>query len=228
MPSLSIKHLVIGLTMLAAAGLAYALTPRERIADQGPKIDLETMIPKQFGQWKLDETVLPLIADPQQQALINKIYNQTLSRTYLNQQGDRVMLSIAYGGNQSDDMAVHKPEICYPAQGFQVLKNVRGSLQTPGGAIPVKRLIASHGPRTEPITYWITLGDEVPDGSVKWKLAQLKYGLTGKIPDGLLFRVSSIQPDDTAAYELQNRFVNELLKALPPQSRAKLAGVAQR
>jgi EpsI family protein len=219
---------MVGLTMLAAAGLAFALIPRDKVADQGPKINLETMIPKHFGRWNVDETVLPLIADPKQQALINKIYNQTLSRTYLNEKGDRVMLSIAYGGNQSDDMAVHKPEVCYPAQGFLLLKNVRGSLQTPEGSIPVKRLLASQGLRIEPITYWITLGDEVPDGGVKWKLAQLKYGLTGKIPDGLLFRVSSIQADDTAAYDLQNRFVNDLLGALPPQSRAKLAGVAQR
>lgn len=227
MPDLSIKHLIIGLTMLAAAGLAYALTPRERIADLGPKLDLETMIPRQFSQWKLDETVLPLIADPQQQALINKIYNQTLSRTYLNAKGERVMLSIAYGGNQSDEMAVHKPEVCYPAQGFQLLKNTRGNLQTSGGSIPVKRLVATHGPRIEPITYWITLGDEVPEGGVKWKLAQLKYGLTGKIPDGLLFRVSSIQPDDHAAYDLQSRFVNDLLQAVPREHRVKLAGIAQ-
>lgn len=227
MPSLSLKHLIIGLSMLAAAGLAYALTPRERIADQGPKINLETMIPKQFGQWKLDETVLPLIADPKQQALISKIYNQTLSRTYLNEKGERVMLSIAYGGNQSDDMAVHKPEVCYPGQGFQILKNVRGNLETISGSIPVKRLVASHGARNEPITYWITLGDEVPDGGVKWKLAQLKYGLTGKIPDGLLFRVSSIMQDDNAAYDLQGRFVNDLLQAIPREHRIKLAGIAQ-
>jgi EpsI family protein len=227
MKPISLKHLVIGLTMLAAAGLAYALTPRERIADQGPKIDLETMIPKQFGDWKIDETVLPLIADPSQQALINKIYNQTLSRTYLNAKGDRVMLSIAYGGNQSDNMAVHKPEVCYPAQGFQVLKNTRGDLQTAGGAIPVKRLVATHGSRIEPITYWITLGDEVPDGGMKWKLAQLKYGLTGKIPDGLLFRVSSIQPNDAVAYDVQGRFINDLLQAVAPGDRAKLAGVAR-
>ncbi len=119
MPSLSIKHLVIGLTMLAAAGLAYALTPRERIADQGPKIDLETMIPKQFGQWKLDETVLPLIADPQQQALINKIYNQTLSRTYLNQQGDRVMLSIATAATRATTWPCTSPKSATPPRDFK-------------------------------------------------------------------------------------------------------------
>ena len=31
------------------------------------------------------------------------------------------MLSIAYGKNQSDALQLHKPEICYPAQGFTLL-----------------------------------------------------------------------------------------------------------
>jgi len=85
-----------GLSMLAAAGLAIAITPTSKIADQGPKTDLETMIPRQFGEWKMDETIVPLLADPKQTALLNKIYNQTLSRTYINTAGQRIMLSIAY------------------------------------------------------------------------------------------------------------------------------------
>jgi len=36
--------------MLAAAGLALAMTPTHKLADQGPKLNLETMIPKQFGE----------------------------------------------------------------------------------------------------------------------------------------------------------------------------------
>ena len=71
------------------------------------------------------------------------------------------MLSIAYGGDQSDTMAVHKPEVCYPAQGFQILKNATASFSTGDGNIPVKRLVATQGPRIEPITYWTTVGDTV-------------------------------------------------------------------
>lgn len=225
MPGISLKHLIIGLSMLAAAGLAYALTPRERIADQGPKINLETLIPKQFGQWKIDETVLPLIADPKQQALISKIYNQTLNRTYMNEKGERVMLSIAYGGDQSDNMAVHKPEVCYPAQGFQILKNPSISAFSTGiGDIPVKRLIAGHGPRVEPITYWTTVGDAVQVSGIKWKLQQLKYGLTGKIPDGLLYRVSSIQADESQAWRIQDDFTRSMLKAMKPEERERIVG----
>src|SRR4030065_72730 len=96
MKPIRFKHLVIELCMFA---------------DAGPKIDLEVLIPKTFGDWKIDETIAPLIANPEQEAMINKIYNQTLTRTYVNPKGERIMLSIAYGGDQSDSMAVHKPEI---------------------------------------------------------------------------------------------------------------------
>lgn len=48
MKPLNLRYLFIGLAMLAAAGLALALTPRKKLADQGPKIDLMTMIPMQF------------------------------------------------------------------------------------------------------------------------------------------------------------------------------------
>lgn len=220
----SFKHVVIGLCMFAAAGMALALKPTHKIADNGPKFDLEALIPKTFGNWKIDETITPLIANPQQQALINKIYNQTLVRTYVNPSGDRIMLSIAYGGDQSDDMAVHKPEICYPAQGFQILKNATDVFTTGQGSIPVRRLVAAQGQRVEPITYWTTVGDAVAVNGVKWKLQQLKYGLTGKIPDGLLFRISSIQADDIKAFQSQDAFARDLLKALPPSGRQRIIG----
>ena len=224
MKLISFRHLVIGLCMFAAAGMALALRPTHKIADAEPKIDLEVLIPKTFGDWKIDETITPLIANPVQQALINKIYNQTLTRTYVNSSGDQIMLSIAYGGDQTDDMAVHKPEVCYPAQGFQILKNATGSLSTGQGNIPVKRLVATQGQRIEPITYWRTVGDAVEVNSLKWKLQQLKYGLTGEIPDGLLFRISSIQADDARAYQLQDAFARDLLKAMSPSGRQRIIG----
>ncbi len=224
MKFISFKHLVIGLCMFAAAGMALALRPTHKIADAEPKIDLEVLIPKTFGDWKIDETITPLIANPVQQALINKIYNQTLTRTYINSSGDQIMLSIAYGGDQTDDMAVHKPEVCYPAQGFQILKNATGSLSTGQGNIPVKRLVATQGQRVEPITYWRTVGDAVEVNSLKWKLQQLKYGLTGEIPDGLLFRISSIQADDAKAYQIQDAFARDLLKAMSPSGRQRIIG----
>lgn len=222
---ISIKHLVIGLCMFAAAGMALALKPTVKMADSESKFDLKVMIPQSFGDWKVDETIVPLMANPEQEAMINKIYNQTLTRTYVNTKGERIMLSIAYGGEQSDAMAVHKPEICYPAQGFQILKNISSTFSTSDGSIPVKRLVATQGARIEPITYWTTVGDKVEVSGWKWKMQQMKYGLTGKIPDGLLFRISSIQADDTKAYQVQDAFTRDLLKALSSSDRQRIVGI---
>lgn len=225
MKLISLKHLVIGFAMFAAAGFALALKPTVMVADSGPKIDLEALIPEQFGDWRIDSTITPLIANPEQEAMINKIYDQTLTRTYINSRGERIMLSIAYGGNQSDSMAVHKPEVCYPAQGFQIMKSSSGIFSTGREDIPVKRLVATQGQRVEPITYWTTIGDKVAISSdLKWKLDQLKYGLSGKIPDGLLFRISSIQIDESAAYRMQDDFSRALLAVLTPEAKKRIIG----
>lgn len=220
----SLQHLLIGVCMLAAAGLAYVLTPKAKVADQGPRIDLESMIPREFGEWRLDESIVPLQVSPDVQAKLDAIYNQTLSRTYINGKGERIMLSIAYGSDQSDSMAVHKPEVCYPAQGFEIVQMRKGTLDIQGTSLPVVRLVARHNNRIEPITYWISVGGEPVTGGLDRKLAQMRYGLTGNIPDGLLFRISNIDPDATHAYEMHAKFVSDMYKVLDAAGRAKLFG----
>lgn len=224
MSAFNFKHLIIGLVMIAAAGLALALTPKEMVADQGPKIDLETMIPKQFGEWKVDESVVPVQISPDVQAALNKIYNQTLSRTYINNQGERIMLSIAYGGDQADNLSVHLPEGCYKGQGFAVGDKIRGLLNTPFGNIPVSRLVANKGQRNEPITYWIVVGNQTTNDGWAMKKAKLSYALKGQVPDGILIRVSSISNDPEKAYALQTNFADTMLGAMPPNYRMRLMG----
>jgi EpsI family protein len=70
------------------------------------------------------------------------------------------------------------------------------------------------GTRTEPLTYWFTLRDKAVQGTTQKKLEDLRYGLTGRIPDGMLFRVSSIDRDEVRADEWQDQFVNRLPQAV--------------
>ena len=135
------------------------------------------------------------------------------------------MLSIAYGGDQSDTMQVHRPEICYTAQGFQILKEAVGQMGTQYGTLPVKRLLARAGSRNEPITYWVTVGDKAAHVGLEQKIAQLRYGLTGKIPDGMLVRVSTIGADEAHAYRTQDAFVKDMLQSLDGSGRKRVAGV---
>lgn len=222
-----IRNIILLVLMLASAGLAIAMRPTQKIADHGPKVVLETMIPHAFGEWQEEKQSGAQIVDPQTKEMLDKIYSQTLSRTYVNGSGYRVMLSIAYGNDQSDSMQVHKPEVCYPAQGFALQGKQQGTLALKNGEIPVIRILTTLGQRSEPVTYWTTIGDQVVKPGIHKKLAEMSYGLSGKIPDGMLIRVSSIDAQSDNAYQMQNRFAAQMLEALAPEYRQRLTGNLQ-
>jgi len=210
--------------MVSSVALTMVITPTVKDADLRDKIDLEIIIPSTFGEWQIDKSIVPLQVDPRTQANLDKIYNQTLARTYVNSQGKRIMLSVAYGGDQSDNLSVHKPEVCYLAQGFEVTKAVAGELLTQYGALPVRRLLAVQGNRNEPITYWIVVGDKAVLSGLNEKLQQLRYGLNGSIPDGMLVRVSTIDPDKSQAYRIQEIFIQDMLTAIETKDLVRLTG----
>lgn len=219
----NLRTVLIGICMLAAAGLAYAMKPTRQAAG-ADTFQLEAAIPRQFGAWTEQKQQVQIV-DPRQQETLDRIYSQVLMRSYVNAEGVRVMLSIAYGDNQSDDLQVHRPEVCYPAQGAQLLSTVNASLPTQWGEIPARRLTTQFGPRHEPVTYWVMVGDRAIIGGLQGKLAQLRYGFRGQIPDGMLVRASTIDPDDERAFAQQARFLQDLLAAVPPETRKRLSGL---
>jgi len=218
-----LKAAFILLLMLLAMSSAIFLKPTKKIADLLEQFGLETLVPKQFGQWREDNSFAMLQVSHDKQALLNQIYSQNLARTYFDDKGNRIMLSIAYGGDQGDAMRVHNPEACYFDQGYQVRNITTNNLDTGYGQLSTKRLTATKGSRVESVTYWIKVGDTVTVQGLKWKLVQMKYGLSGQIPDGLVFRVSSIG-DELGGYKLQEKFVRDLLAVLSPENRVHLIG----
>ena len=216
--------LILGAAMAGTSALTVALTPKARTLQAHEQFSLEQMIPARFGDWQIDPSVVPLTPDPEQQSVLEKIYDQTLSRTYVNREGQRVMLSIAYGGDQSKALQLHLPEVCYVAQGFQMVKDQEGELPTGFGELPVKRLVARLHERNEPITYWITIGEHATKTGIQQKLRRLAYGLSGEIPDGMLVRVSTLGANESAAYRVQDRFVADMLAVMAPRDRARLLG----
>jgi EpsI family protein len=212
--------------MIVAAVLAWLITPRHRLVDVRGKVNLEKAIPAQFGDWKIDTSAAGAVVNPQQKETLDRIYNQQLLRTYFNSRGERVMLSIAYGEDQRDGMLLHYPEVCYPAQGFQVDSNKTGELILSAGRIPVRRLETQmRNQRFEPVTYWTIIGERASLGGLDKKLAEMHYSLQGQIPDGLLFRVSSINRDSAAGFALQIAFLQDLVPALSPRDRQLLTGL---
>lgn len=219
-----LKALLVLVLMVASFAGAAAWRPRVALADLRPRLELEAVFPKQFGPWTLDTRGPALLVSPDAQALLRKLYSQTLSRTYVNDKGERIMLSVAYGGDQSDASKAHRPEVCYPAQGFQLLANTAGTLPLGAGNLRVRRLVAKQGGRVEPISYWMMVGERATVTGTEQKLAQLSYSTRGVRPDGMLVRVSSIGQDTPAAYRLHDRFVQDLLRAVQRDMLPRVAG----
>jgi exosortase B len=213
--------IVVTAMMVGTALAAPLLKP---VRAEGPAPVLESMVPKAFGDWSIDPTIVPIAPTADVQAKLDRIYNQTVSRTYVNAAGDYIMLTVAYGGDQSDALKAHRQEVCYTAQGFAIHDLHAGSVAAQGKSIPVTRMLAVRDDRSEPVTYWFTMGDRVVRGRFERLAMQLREGFAGRIPDGMLVRVSSISTDPAKAYAAQQAFVAELLAAMPAADRVRLAG----
>lgn len=224
MTRVRLRALLVLALMLLAAALAQWAKPTVYMTDKLGKPDLEALFPSHFGEWAVDSRAAMVQPSPETQALLNSIYNQTLTRTYINSAGDRVMLSVAYGGDQSDGTRAHVPEVCYPAQGFQITANATGELQLANRSVPVRQLMSNYGARNEPITYWLLVGDQVTTSRTDQKLAQLRLGLKGLIPDGMLVRVSTIDVNPVHGHAVQAAFLADMAEAIPEPARDRIFG----
>lgn len=217
---------VLALSMVGTAIAGWAVRPGQTAKDRGQAISLESAVPTAFGEWRELPSHGAEVVNPQTQQLLDKLYSQVLSRTYVNKDGYRIMLSLAYGDDQRGGLQAHRPEVCYPAQGFKLGEVKDGALGTSFGDIEVRRLMTSQGPRIEPVTYWLTVGSQVIRNTLDKRIAEVRLGLTGQIPDGLLFRVSSIDKDSQRAFAMQQKFTADLLTAVPADIRRQLSGLA--
>jgi EpsI family protein len=218
------RSVVVALSMVGAAALARVAVPTRRVAD-GWETDLSKMFPSSFGDWQLDTSLPVVLPAPDVQEKLNAIYNQVLARTYVNRlDGSRVMLSVAYGGDQSDGMQAHLPEVCYPAQGFEVRAARNVVLTLEGRRVPARQMDTRLGGRHEHVTYWLTLGETVAATRTERKLRQMEYGLRGLVPDGMLVRVSTIDRDAARSYAVQRQFLEDMARALPAQSINRILG----
>jgi EpsI family protein len=224
MLNISRRSVLIAALFGSSAYAAHELRPRRMLVDEVGKLSLKSVIPAQLEGWNEETNVSVELVNPQTQAALDKIYTEVLTRAYVNEAGHRVMLSIAYGANQSDDKAVHYPDVCYPAQGFTVSPKSIKTVNLGPKNISAYHLIAKQGAREEPLLYWATVGNHVVQGGMRHKLAQLSYGFNGQVPDGIIFRVSTIGQSPEREFTIQEQFLKALYHAVGPQYRPRIFG----
>lgn len=218
-----IQVIMAAAAMIGVAILAQVLTPRELMARTTASLDLQKVIPQSFGTWTLVPSISPVTpAEPegyvQPDRYSAKIYSQEVARGYSDGRGNIVMLLVAYGPVQNYRMKAHRPEICYTANGFRVSNKFKTQISYRNGAEPLKltRLTTQRETRLEPVSYWMRVGNDIATGPIESQIIRLKYGLHGIIPDGALVRVSTIGLSPEESFKLQDKFIRDLLAAIPP------------
>ena len=216
------------LAVLVAAGamatVAAAAPGLRPMPDPLARPDIAALLPQELPGWRLDPEDLAVPPAPEGQAKQARLYSQVVSRTYVNEAGERMLLTVAYGGDQSDALKAHRQEVCYQAQGFEVHGVQPGRVEAAGRNVPVTRFHAIRGDRSEPVTYWLTMGDRVVRGRGERLVEQLRHGIRGRVPDGLMVRISSLATDPRAAYAAHATFAAALLAPLAPTDATRLAG----
>lgn len=228
-----INSILASVAILTTAVGGSLLIPHTLMASATASLNLETLIPQQFGKWKYRPTlglVTPTVPDyietNEQKELAARIYSQEIGRTYVDNEGHTIMLLIAYGPEQNYRLKAHRPEVCYTAQGFRVWDKTEHQLSFNGGAspLPVSRLITQRETRYEPVSYWMRVGNDVSTGIFDNQILRLKYGLRGLIPDGALIRVSTVGLPAPQSFALQDEFIKDLLTSITPAARRFLIG----
>lgn len=221
-------------SILCGAALAARLA-QPTLHERGDEPQLETSIPNKIGPWSALASPITQVSITQGNTPdINQPYDQSVLRTYVDNQGHQIGVAVAWGKHQRQEVKIHRPELCYPAQGYAVqkLRDHTFTVKSMTSQQPIigKRMIAlDRNGSMEVVSYWIRIGSIYSDSAFKTRMHILQEGLAGRVTDGLLMRVSqrmpaSAEPDQLeSAFQRQEQFAAEIIRSVTPATRDLLA-----
>lgn len=218
------RALIAGAFCVGGALVAQQLKPH-RYVSLLHEAKLDDLIPRNFGIWTSEDVGDPLALNAPG-TLSSKLYNQLVTRLYSDGRGMRVLMLLAHGERQSDELQLHRPEICYPAFGYELL--IDDPEQLPLGArvsLPARRLLARSPNDEERVIYWTRVGESFPISASEQRKARFENTMAGVVPDGVLCRFSTANTN--TAWAGLHAFLRELIEATAPAGRRVLVGSAR-
>ena len=225
-PSLPLRtSILVCLALISGLVLAQWAKPRNAEVLAAPR--LEDTIPRQFGDWtELSSPYLQVRLETNTVPGMSQPYDQTLMRTYVNSQGQQIMVALAWGQKQSQEVKIHRPDLCYVAQGFAVKSleptQFKGITTSPT-PVTGQRMVAMNPKAGEAVAYWIRIGSVYSESAWESRKHILTEGFAGRVPDGILVRASQAirkSEDAAASFPLLEQFLADLYAAAPPGTQA--------
>lgn len=218
------RDFAIGAACVAGAAIAYAAKPRRLVSLMPPGRKLAEILPQAFDGWTSQDTS-DLVAPSNSDSLAARLYGETVCRIFSQQDGPQVTMLMAHGDIQSNELQLHRPEVCYPAFGYTVSESAPMKISVAHGvSIPGRKLIASLTERKEAVFYWTRLGEFFPTTVTEQRVQRLETAMRHYIPDGILARFSIVGSDFPLSINVVTQFVPTLIKHVTAANRAALIG----
>lgn len=218
------RDVLMGGACILGAGAAQFAKPSRHVSLLGAQ-PLPDIIPEAFGSWRSQDVGDPLAVNGPG-TLAAKLYNQMVTRLYTNTvTSSEVFMLLAYGGEQTNELQLHRPEVCYPAFGYTLVRNEFAPIPiSEHVSIPARRLLATSDNSREGVVYWSRMGEYLPASGGEQRTDRLQIAMRGIVPDGLLSRFSATAADGHDAWRELQTFIPQLVLAVAPQWRKVLIG----
>lgn len=219
------RDFLAGTLLAGFAGTSQLLKPR-RTAPLLASGELAAAIPKTIGPHRF-ATSSGLVLPPKDE-LSERLYDQVLTRIYVAEGKLPVFALFAYGSVQNLSLELHRPDECYPQQGFTITDPEPLPLKLGDYLIPASMLTAQRtGGYVEQVVYWSRIGSRFPATrrEQSWIVAQENF--SGRAPDGILARLSVPTANRDEGVETATRFVHDLAQALSAGGRRIVLGKAK-
>lgn len=221
-PVLDRRRLLATGLLLAGGGAALALRPRAD-GHPPPPGTFARVLPRAVGGYA--ETGASALILPPDSDLRATTYADVLSRIYQAATAPPILLLAAAAAAREPGLTIHRPEECYPAYGFDLsaLRPVR-----PGAPLPYDAratlFTARRDRRVEHVFYWVRVGRAFPGTALQQRQTVAAENLRGRLPGGVLLRLSVIGGEAEAALAAMLAFHAALLAAAGPAGRTVLLG----
>lgn len=142
-------------------------------------------LPARIGDWQMtgdsrfDERVLAVLKP-----------TDYLSRTYRDNQGERLSLYLGYHGGGPDSGPIHSPKHCLPGSGWQELSTQKMAVNVANGSLPVNLAVYQNGLQKEIFVYWYQVKGEPLTSEYALKAAEVWNSLLHNRRDSAFIRIS--------------------------------------
>ena len=162
-------------------------------------------IPQRQGAWRMvnqsrfDDQVLEVLKP-----------TDYLSRSYVDEDGNRVGLYLGYHGGGPESGPIHSPKHCLPGSGWQEVSTEAGELTVEGQNIHLVRSVYQNGYSKELFLYWFQVKGQTLSSEYTLKLAEVTNSIFFNRRDSAFIRLAvPVNQDLDKAVAVGEHFIRD-------------------